>query len=177
MMDGFMGHPASGYANFFPHLADQPPPPPMHPGSEATGGLNVADPRYAAKYGNPYLQHYGTANQYYPGGGRPAYATLSGGRPGAPVRGTGPSGTANNTYSPSGAHKVKKQVNYAGTMLGNGSMGRANKMPPASGAASNGTGSPPGAATASANGGGSQTQYIVSPDREAKVSGAMATHV
>ncbi len=51
----------SGYG-FFQHMSDQPPPPPppLHQQPELNGyrGLNVADPRYSAKYGNPYLVQY-----------------------------------------------------------------------------------------------------------------------
>ena len=73
--------------------------------------------------------------------------------------------TLNNANG--GRSSAKK--NYAGTMLGNGSLGRAGAAAPA-------------AAAAGGNGEVQQQQsdaskYIVSPEQEAKNAAALATHV
>jgi len=96
---GFPADAYSHYANFYPphHLAAAAVP--GDPVLADAYGLNVADPRFAARYGNPYLVQQPVAT----------YATL--GARGSPARQMAP--------SPRG-----KRVNYAGTMLGNGSLGR-----------------------------------------------------
>ena len=111
------------------------------------GSLNVSDPRYAAKYGNPYLRAVppevmGNSPQmtprHYP------YATMS-------PRGGG-------YVQPPGFSSVQRgskgsNVNYTGTMVGNGKT-------PTNGQINN----------------GSSSQYIVSPETDVKAD-AMATHV
>ena len=191
-----------GYGSYGPYgLAYQaqaqppPPPPPPHP-SQMNGagnsdpaaiynrGLNVVDPRFAAKYGNPYLRTSPTAGTN-PGGSpmlqgrmkqqqqqqpqQRGYATMYG-RSNAAANVNG-----NGSYSPvhhgtngagsyatmSGAkgsnpagNKAKLPHNYVGTMVGNGS--------------SSGNG-------LSRSGGTSQ--YILSPDTGDAKANAMATHV
>ena len=167
-VDGYMQQAVDGE----PYNGGFGVPPP--PNAMQQVGLNVMDPRYAAKYGNPYLVQ--TAAPAYPtsprmnvnnnhhgsspsnngaGSGRP-YATLN-------TRGTG------ITYSPvhhganvSGA-APKKHVNYAGTMVGNGSLGRNPK-------ASQQQSQPP----VSKN---NSSKYIMSPESAAEQSSALATHV
>jgi hypothetical protein len=61
--DGYGGYGPYGLAYQAQVQPPPPPPPPAHPanGSHDPGlqsfnrGLNVTDPRFAAKYGNPYL--------------------------------------------------------------------------------------------------------------------------
>merc|ERR1712107_98593 len=56
----------TNFANYqmdmgYPFGYYQPPPPPPHPNlidpNVSYRGLNVTDPRFAAKYGNPYLRN------------------------------------------------------------------------------------------------------------------------
>lgn len=94
-----------------------------------TNGLNVSDPRFSAKYGNPYLNNFA-------GSGSKPYATLN----------------ARGAHSP--IHGARKN-NYAGTMLGNGSLGRNGKSPKSQG----------------------HHHYIVSQEGEMKNNAALATHV
>lgn len=132
-----------------PYGASYPPPPPPHANvvdpNLAFNGLNVTDPRYAAKYGNPYLRqqvpespgrnyNFATLNQ------RQAY------QQGAPSSPNMQSGFSTGQRPPS----KKVNVNYTGTMVGNGKVSK--------------------------NSGISNNQYIVSPDADAKAD-AMATHV
>ena len=145
-----------GYGGYGPYgLAYQaqgqppPPPPPLHP-SQLNGngnvdpynrGLNVTDPRFAAKYGNPYLRtspttggpvngspmmsgpgRYNTQQQQQPR----QYATLYGGRNNgsySPVHGAGYATMAPGVGKGSNPVKAKLPHNYAGTMLGNGGSG------------------------------------------------------
>ena len=142
-----MGYPPFGYY--------QPPPPPLHASlavdpNISYRGLNVTDPRFAAKYGNPYLRSAGgpppeivpqvpLGSPQMPQRGYPAYATLN-----------------NRAYSPNLGQQqgqaavatAKANVNYTGTMVGNGK----SSNPPKS------------------------SQYIVSPEGDVKAD-AMATHV
>ena len=119
----------------------------------------VIDPRYAAKYGNPYLRGPGVPSDMPPtprNMGSPqmnprnySFATLDQGYQQAP--------SSPNMQGFSTGHRPKKaNVNYTGTMIGNGKVANNTK----------------------ANGSGNQStsQYIVSPETDAK-SDAMATHV
>ena len=142
----------------YPYGLYQPPPPP-HPNYDAhlsIGSLNVSDPRYAAKYGNPYLRAMpppevmGNSPQmtprHYP------YATM----------GPRPSSGAGYGQQPSGFSSMQRgskggNVNYTGTMVGNGK----TPAPTSNGQINN----------------GSNSQYIVSPETDAKADAAMATHV
>ena len=133
-----MAYPYGGPYNLY-----QPPPPPPHPNlmDPAFNGLNVSDPRFAAKYGNPYLRSQPemspqmTTRNYQ-------FATLNRGYTGAPA-------SPNlQGFSTTGQRK-KVNVNYAGTMIGNGK---------------------------SSSNGKTNGQYIVSPESDAK-GDAMATHV
>jgi hypothetical protein len=129
-------------------------------------GLNVTDPRYAAKYGNPYLRTSPTTGPNgspMMSGGRynsqppRQYATLyTGGRNNgsySPVHGNGNGNssyaTMSNVVKGSNPAKAKLPHNYAGTMVGNGSR----------------------------SGGGHTSQYILSPDHVDIKANAMATHV
>lgn len=131
----------------YPYGLYQPPPPP-HPNYDAhlsIGSLNVSDPRYAAKYGNPYLRAavppevMGNSPQmtprHYP------YATM------------GPQ--VGYAQPPVLRGSKGSNVNYTGTMVGNG------KTPSTNGQINN----------------GSSSQYIVSPETDVKADAAMATHV
>ena len=106
-------------------------------------GLNVTDPRFAAKYGNPYLRTSPTSG---PGNGSPLmsgqgryngqqqqprqYATLYNGRNNggsySPVHGGGYATMQSGGVKGSNPVKAKLPHNYAGTMIGNGSMGPSN---------------------------------------------------
>ncbi len=170
----YLHHPMSASSAYI----NQPPPPPP-PGilqgsnGDVNGGyrgLNVVDPRFAAKYGNPYLvqnQQQGQAQLSqtqlsqtqlsYPSprqqkrqlmiphnnNHQRGYATLN-------ARGNGAAG-----FQP---QQHQKKVNYAGTMIGNGSLGRGVK---------NGSSS------------SNKSKYIIPPESSsAEVkSGALATHV
>ena len=136
----------------------QPPPPP-HPNFDPNlsfGSLNVSDPRYAAKYGNPYLRTMPpevvsnspqVAPRSYP------YATMS---PRGYAHQQGP--PSPNMAGFSSVQRSKKggnPVNYSGTMVGNGKA----TVAPTNGKVSNGG-----------------SQYIVSPETDMKAD-AMATHV
>ena len=164
VVDGFLQQdPLSDpYNGGFPQ---QPPPPPMH-----GNGLNVVDPRYAAKYGNPYLvqsqqqpsypssprmqqmqqQQRINFNNNHSNGGRP-YATLN----------------SRGGYSPVHSQPQKKHVNYAGTMLGNGSLRRNGNMQQSQQQQQM----------------SNKSKYIVSPEAESGnkssggASGSLATHV
>ena len=146
-----MGYPPFGYY--------QPPPPPLHPNMAAVDpnisyrGLNVTDPRFAAKYGNPYLRSAA--------GGLPEVPQVPLGSPQMPQRGY-PYATLNNrAYSPNLGQQgqqasavvatAKANVNYTGTMVGNGKS--SNNTPPAK-----------------------SSQYILSPEADVEAD-AMATHV
>ena len=152
-----------GYQAYGPTygMYQPPPPPPAHvmDPNLAFNGLNVTDPRYAAKYGNPYLLGPGVppVMPHTPGNmGSPkmnprnySFATLDRGYQQAP--------SSPNMQGFSTGHRPKKaNVNYTGTMIGNGKVANNTK----------------------ANGSGNQStsQYIVSPETDAK-SDAMATHV
>jgi hypothetical protein len=168
-----------GYAPYgVPYgLYQPPPPPPPHPNNlvnpnevvYGNRGLNVTDPRYAAKYGNPYLR-----SSEAPGAG-------SGGSPilGSPhMNPRYPYATLNNRgyiqqnpnvqgfstmQRPNPAAGTK--LNYAGTMVGNGKAGTGQGSP-----ANNRN------IVTSSEGGGNNGQYIVSPEADAK-NDALATHV
>ena len=141
----------------------QPPPPP-HPNYDPNltfGSLNVSDPRYAAKYGNPYLRadmvgsspSPQVAPRHYP------YATM--GSRGYAAQQQGPPSPNMQGYSSVQRSKKSNPVNYSGTMVGNGKA--AVSSAPSNGKVTNG-------------GSGSNSQYIVSPETDVKAD-AMATHV
>lgn len=140
----------------------QPPPPPPHPNlidpNVSYRGLNVTDPRFAAKYGNPYLRNPPTeVPPHMP-------VDMAEGSPQMPPRGY-PYATLNNRGgggygSPNMGQHAKSNVNYTGTMIGNG----------------NKTGSGASRSGGATSGGNKSSQYIVSPDADVK-NDAMATHV
>lgn len=174
----YLHHPMSASSAYI----NQPPPPPP-PGilqgsnGDINGGyrgLNVVDPRYAAKYGNPYLVQTQQGQAQLSQTQLPAAATtqLSYPSPRHQKRQLMIShGINNNNHqrgyatlnargngAAAGYQPQQKKVNYAGTMIGNGSLGRGVK---------NGSSS------------SNKSKYIIPPESssaEAK-SGALATHV
>lgn len=136
-----------GYSYGNPYGASYPPPPPPHPNivdpNLAFNGLNVTDPRYAAKYGNPYLRQQvpesPQRNYNFATLNRQAYPQ------GAP---SSPNMQGFSTGQRPSSKKVN--VNYTGTMVGNGKVSHGGKN------------------------GNANNQYIVSPDADAK---ADVTHV
>ena len=152
-----------GYQAYGPPygMYQPPPPPPAHVmgNNLAFKGLNVTDPRCAAKYGNPYLRGPGVPPDMPPtprNMGSPqmnprnySFATLDRGYQQAPS-------SPNMQGFSTGQRPKKANINYTGTMVGNGKV----------------------ANNAKANGNGNQStgQYIVSPETDTK-SDAMATHV
>ena len=164
-----MGYQAYGppYGMYQP----QPPPPAhiMDP-SLAFNGLNVTDPRFAAKYGNPYLRAPVPPDMPPPGPtqhmGSPqmnprnySFASLS---RGGGYQQAAPSSPNMQGFS-TGQRPKKANVNYTGTMVGNGKVAnngqKANVQQGQTGNQLTGS-----------------SQYIVSPETDAK-SDAMATHV
>merc|ERR1719266_2432551 len=110
-----------------------PPPPPAHimDPTLAFNGLNVTDPRFAAKYGNPYLRAPVPPDMPPNNMGSPqmnprnySFATLNRGYQQAP------SSPNMQGFSTSQRHKKAANVNYTGTMIGNGKViannGKAN---------------------------------------------------
>ena len=173
-----------GNGGFMPHHQDQPPPPPMHHMDMAGGngevlnsfrGLNISDPRYAAKYGNPYLRQgtpsaQGTnvnaaAATSSPQMARTVNFASTVGRPYATLN-TRPGNNGYNQVNNGGimatgrnGHSAAAAQNYAGTMLGNGSLSRSGKK------------------NGGSNGSNPQSQYIMSPDNNDVKGGSLATHV
>jgi len=165
-----------GYPYAAPYGLYQPPPPPPHPGNPmmdpniAFNGLTVTDPRFAAKYGNPYLR----AGQAGPDMGSPQmnprnypYATLNRGYQQAPsspnLQGNSYEcfTTIQNFYEfdvvqgySTGQRVKKANVNYTGTMVGNGKVN------------STSTGAVGSSGTAGNGKVNGNSQYIVSPESD-----------
>ena len=180
VVDGFLQQdPLSDpYNGGFPQQQQQPPPPPMH----GNNGLNVVDPRFAAKYGNPYLvqpqqqQQQQQQQPSYPSSPRMQMQQQqrinfnnnhsNGGRPYATLNSRG-------GYSPVHSQPQKKHVNYAGTMLGNGSLGRNGNMQQPQ---------QPNQQQQQQHQMSNKSKYIVSPEAESGkgsggAGGSLATHV
>lgn len=199
--DGYGGYGPYGLA-YQAQAQPPPPPPPPHP-SQMNGagnpdpaaiynrGLNVVDPRFAAKYGNPYLRTSPTAGPN-PGGSpmlqgrmkpqqgtqqshqQRGYATMYGrSNAGANVNGNG-----NGSYSPV-HHGANGAGSYAtmSAVKGSNPIGAKAKLPHNYVGTMVGNGS-----SASGNGIRSvgqphTSQYILSPDTSDAKANAMATHV
>ncbi|XP_059093510.1 irregular chiasm C-roughest protein-like [Tigriopus californicus] len=174
-------------SNYNPNYGYLPPPPPPHPSHQlmAQGsthlpengnpynGLNVSDPRYSAKYGNPYLR---TSNNSMHGS--PQMNLRTSPRPVKNLNNNGrPYATLNNrlgSNNGSGYHHQSYHAgpqDYSGTMVGNGggaTLRRSQKPREQSHVAKQ---------QKSSQAIQTPQQYIVSPEKDSSKNSALATHV
>lgn len=179
---------ASHPSNYNPSYGYLPPPPPPHPshqlmahsgshlpenGSQYNNGLNVSDPRYSAKYGNPYLRTSNTSMH-----GSPQMNLRTSPRPVKNLNNNGRQyATLNNRMGSNNGsvyHHQSYQTgpqDYSGTMVGNGggaTLRRSQKPREQPHAVKQ---QKPSQVIQNAQ------QYIVSPEKDSSKNSALATHV